>query len=369
MVSKLSGSFSASRTRRKIRVLIIDDSALVREVLRQVLESDPDIEIVGTVPDAAFAMRRVESLDPDVLTLDIEMPRMDGLSFLRELMRTHPMPVVMVSMHTRKGAAVTWKALELGAVDFVAKPSSGVRDGLKELGEELIRKVKVAVSARMRNQPSIRRPSWLQKEHEPVIAAAGSLVAIGASTGGPVALGHIFPQLPANMPPIVIVQHMPKGFTAPFAKRLNSISNLTVGEARDGEPLVRGHAYVAPADHHLEVERSSNGFVARISTGPRVRYQRPSVDVLFQSVAETVGDQAIGVLLTGMGDDGARGLLALRRAGAHTLAQDEETSAVYGMPRAAVALGAAEFVVPLDQIPDKIVSLLLSRKPVTEKAS
>ena len=354
--------------RRKIRVLIIDDSALVREVLRSVLESDPDLEVVGTVPDAAFAMRRVESLDPDVLTLDIEMPRMDGLTFLRELMRTHPMPVVMVSAHTRKGAVATWKALELGAVDFVAKPSSGVREGLKELGEELVRKVKIAASARMRNRPKIRRPSWLEKESPPVLARPGTLVALGASTGGPVALGQVLPQLPANMPPVVLVQHMPKGFTAPFAERLDKASSLSVSEARDGEPLLSGHAYVAPADRHLIVSRSESGFVARLTDAPKVRYQRPSVDVLFDSVAQAAGKGAVAALLTGMGDDGARGLLAIRRAGGRTIAQDEDSCVVYGMPRAAVALGAAEFVLPLDEIPDKIVGLLFSQSAKMEPA-
>lgn len=363
---------------RKIKVLIVDDSALVRQLLTELLAADEAIEVVGTAADPLIAREKIKQLRPDVLTLDVEMPRMDGLTFLAHLMRLHPMPVVMVSSLTQKGAEITLKALELGAVDFVAKPQVDVACTLVDYGAEIAAKIKAAAHARLRpGRPS--PPDALGSA--PLTAskpAAGSdtpqasslatlmttqcVIAIGASTGGTEAIKEILVRLPPDAPGIVISQHIPVAFSKPFAQRLDALSPLRVCEAADGQPILPGHAYVAPGSCHLLVERSGARYLCRLSTAPPVNRHRPSVDVMFHSVAEQVGVNAIGVLLTGMGEDGARGLKAMREAGAHTIAQDEKTSVVWGMPGAAVRLGAAAEVLPLERIAARLIERISDRQ-------
>ncbi|MCK7595117.1 protein-glutamate methylesterase/protein-glutamine glutaminase [Pseudomarimonas salicorniae] len=332
-----------------IRVLVVDDSALVRQLLTEILSTDKEIEVVGSAADPYIARDKIKQLKPDVLTLDVEMPRMDGLKFLENLMRLHPMPVVMVSSLTEKGADVTIAALELGAIDFVTKPKLDVERGLREYGRELIDKVKVASRARVASA----------KRHEggaPVRAVptvyktTDRLVALGASTGGTEALRYVLAQFPPNAPAVVITQHIPGGFSRAFAQRLDRETQLTVYEASDGQPITPGHAYVAPGGYHLRVERSGARWFCRIGEDDPVNRHRPSVDVLFQSVATAAGRNAVAGILTGMGDDGARGMLALRDAGAYTLAQDEASSVVWGMPGSAVKMGAVMDIAPLDQV-------------------
>ena len=334
------------------RVLIVDDSALVRTILTRVLDSDPDIEVVGTAPDPFVAREKIKQLNPDVLTLDIEMPRMDGITFLKNLMRLRPMPVVMVSTLTQHGADSTLKALALGAVDYVGKPQSDIGDKLGEYAEELIEKVKSAASS---------RPRTLRAEPPPRIEryspSSRRLVLMGASTGGTQAVREILEVLPADAPPIVIAQHIPASFSQPFAERLDRNSAMTVCEAEDGMRIQAGHAYIAPGDRHLGVGRSGMEWVCQVHDGKRVNRHRPSVDVLFLTAARHVAKNAIGILLTGMGDDGARGLKALHDAGASTMVQDEATSVVWGMPGAAVRLGACDQVLALGDIPRALLSL------------
>lgn len=333
-----------------IKVLIVDDSALVRQLLTELLGADPDIEVVGAASDPYIARDKIKALRPDVLTLDVEMPRMDGLKFLENLMRLHPMPVVMVSTLTERGADVTLTALSLGAVDFIAKPKVDLEKGLRDYASVLIDKVKGAARARVAGQ----RPA----DAEPAAAAAAPrglrpnehLIALGASTGGTEALRHVLARFPENSPPVVIAQHIPGGFSHAFANRLDRESPLAVAEAVDGMPILAGHGYVAPGGFHLRVERGGGGLVCRVSEDAPVNRHRPSVDVLFQSVAKLMGRNTLAALLTGMGDDGARGLLALRDAGAFTLAQDEASSVVWGMPGSAVRLGAACEVCALDHV-------------------
>lgn len=337
-----------------VRVLVVDDSALVRQLLTEILSSDPEIEVVGTAADPYIARDKIKQLKPDVLTLDVEMPRMDGLKFLENLMRLHPMPVVMVSSLTEKGAEVTMAALALGAIDFVTKPKINVEKGLREYGRELVEKVKAAARARV---ASARR-----HEDRPAIPAIPAtfrttdrLIALGASTGGTEALRYVLTQFPPNAPAVVIAQHIPGGFSRAFAQRLDRETALTVYEASDGQPITPGHAYVAPGGYHLRVARSGARWYCRIGDDEPVNRHRPSVDVLFRSVAEAAGRNAVAAILTGMGDDGARGMLALREAGAYTLAQDEASSVVWGMPGSAVRLGAVMDIVPLDQIAGRLL--------------
>ncbi|TCT23236.1 protein-glutamate methylesterase/protein-glutamine glutaminase [Thermomonas haemolytica] len=331
----------------RVRVLIIDDSALVRQVLTDILSEDPMIEVVGTAADPLIARDKIKQLNPDVLTLDVEMPRMDGLTFLQNLMRLRPMPVVMVSSLTEAGAQVTLDALALGAVDFVTKPKLDIQRGLTAYAADLREKLKQAARARVKP---------LQPSTAP--AAAGTLqyrttdrlIAIGASTGGTEAIRAILEQMPADAPAIVITQHIPPAFSKPFAERLNKHSRMTVLHAEDDMPILAGHAYVAPGGLHLRVQRSGARWRCRLGEDEPIRRHRPSVDALFDSVASAAGANASAALLTGMGDDGARGLLALRKAGAATIVQDEASSVVWGMPGAAYTLGAAQQVLPLDQI-------------------
>ncbi len=350
----------------EIKVLVIDDSALVRNLLTRILEKEPDIRVVGSASDPYDAREKIKKLNPDVLTLDVEMPRMDGITFLKNLMRLRPMPVVMVSSLTEEGAEATLKALELGAVDYVSKPKGEPTVALERLAEEIVAKVKVAAGA---NIPGSRRrfPQAEMKVEErqsadvviprrsPPRGRRAPLIAVGASTGGTEAIKELLRPLPPNLPGMVITQHIPAAFSAPFAKRMNRLSALEVCEAEDGQPILPGHVYIAPGSHHLLVSCNSDGYVCRLHDGPRVNRHKPSVDVLFRSVAQCVGAGAVGVLLTGMGDDGARCLQEMRDAGAFTLCQDEESSVVWGMPGAAVKRGAAEKVLPLQEIPEALV--------------
>lgn len=361
---------------QKVKVLIVDDSALVRQILTEIFSKDPGIEVVGVATDPYVARDKIKKLNPDVLTLDVEMPRMDGLTFLSNLMRLRPMPVVMVSSLTESGAAVTFQALELGAVDFVTKPKVDLAHTLEEYAREICEKVRMAAKARVqerRNPPpavtvssaSASIPAAAQKYSADVILqrdtprrpfkTTESIIAIGASTGGTEAIKEVLVRLPQQCPGIVITQHIPEAFSGPFAKRMDSVSALSVCEARDGQPVLPGHAYIAPGSHHLMLVRDGARYVCRLNDGPPVNRHRPSVDVLFRSVAANAGVNAIGVILTGMGDDGAKGLLEMREAGAPTIAQDEQTSVVWGMPGQAVKLGAADKIMPLDSIPAQIM--------------
>ena len=341
--------------RGPIRVLVVDDSALVRQLMTQLLEADPGIQVVGSAADPYIARDKIKQLEPDVLTLDVEMPRMDGLTFLRNLMRLRPMPVVMVSTLTERGAQVTLDALALGAVDFIAKPKLDVARGLTEYAGLLIEKVKYAAKARV-VPPSPARVAEASAMPAVAYRTTHRLIAIGASTGGTEAIREVLSQMPADAPATVIAQHIPGAFSAPFADRLDRHSRMTVIHVERDQELLPGHAYVAPGGRHLRVFRSGARWHCRLGDDDPVRRHRPSVDALFESVAEHVGANASAALLTGMGDDGARGLLALRKAGAATIAQDEASSVVWGMPGAAVALGAAQETVPLSLVAQKLLS-------------
>jgi two-component system chemotaxis response regulator CheB len=343
-----------------IRVLVVDDSALVRKVLSDELAKHADIEVVGTAIDPYVAREQIVRLRPDVVTLDVEMPRMDGLSFLAKLMRHLPTPVVVVSSLGQKDGDVAVRALALGAVEVIAKPGSAF--AVQGLGQELARAVRTAAAARVAHRaPAPAAGPAAAPAGAPPLAALETthkVLAIGASTGGTQAIERVLLGLPANAPGTVIVQHMPAHFTGAFAKRLDGICPMAVREAVDGDAVVPGVALIAPGDKHMVLQRSGAKYLARIKDGPPVHHQRPAVDVLFQSVARHAGRNAIGVLLTGMGADGARGLLAMREAGAHTVAQDEASCVVYGMPREAARLGAAAEVAPLDAVPAAVLRAL-----------
>lgn len=335
----------------RIRVLVVDDSALMRQVLGTLLGRDPAIEIVGTACDAYVARDKIRELKPDVLTLDVEMPRMDGLAFLEKLMRARPMPVVMVSSRTEAGCAATLRALELGAVDFVTKPTVDRRERMTEVAQAIIEKIKVAAAARVRQRvPAAPMLPYARAGARPVARSAGRVIAVGASTGGTEALRQFLGALPVDAPGVVVVQHMPEGFTRAFADRLDQLCAVRVKEAADGEPVLMGHALIAPGNQHMRLAREGTAYQVRLSSEPPVNRHRPSVDVLFNSCATEAHGHAVGVIMTGMGDDGARGLLAMRQAGARTLAQDEESCVVFGMPKVAVELGAAGEVLPLSRL-------------------
>jgi len=361
----------------KIKVLVVDDSALVRQILVEILKTARDMEVVGTASDPFMARERIKELNPDVLTLDVEMPRMDGLTFLANLMRLRPMPVVMVSSLTEQGADITLKALELGAVDFVSKPKIDVAGTLRDFSDEILGKIRVAAGARVHARSAPVMPLSAPPKHSAdaiLPAASGArilrttdrIVAVGASTGGTEAIREVLMGLPADSPAIVIAQHIPAAFSAPFARRMDSMCALSVCEPHDGQYIMAGHVYIAPGGRHLLVERDGARYRCRINEGPPVNRHTPSVDVLFRSVAQQVGPNAVGVILTGMGDDGARGLKEMREAGAPTVAQDEHTSVVWGMPGAAVKMGAADEVLPLHQVAAAIMRLTggASRQPV-----
>ncbi|MEW6331539.1 MAG: chemotaxis response regulator protein-glutamate methylesterase [Pseudomonadota bacterium] len=343
---------------RKIKVLIIDDSALMRQLLTAVLQQDPGIEVTGTAINPLIAREKIKSLKPDVLTLDVEMPGMDGITFLEKLMRLHPLPVVMVSSHTEKGAAATLRALDLGAVDFVAKPQGGMREGLShELVEEIRAKVRAAAGAHVRTatvMPAIK--TRIPPAQPAPSNCRQGIVVIGASAGGTQAISEIMAKLPRSTPGIAIVQHMPPRFTASFAERLHQLSHIEVREAKSGDRLKPGVALVAPGGYHMEIMRAGGGYAVTVTEGEPVNRHRPSVDVLFDSAARVAGPDALGIILTGMGGDGARGLHAMRMAGAHTIAQDEKSCVVFGMPEQAIRLGAACQVAPLERMADYITA-------------
>lgn len=338
-----------------IRVLIVDDSATARAVLREILESDPTIEVVATASDAYVARDKIVELKPDVVCLDVEMPRMDGITFLKRLMHYMPVPVVMVSSLTQNGAKTTLEALEAGAVDFVGKPHSHIYDGVETMREELLSKIKMASRVRVR-QRSLE--SIQQANMSSLAETTHKILAIGASTGGTEALKDVLMGLPRNAPGTVIVQHMPSNFTGPFAERLNSLCAMEVREARNGDTIAPGLVLIAPGDYHMVVRRSGARYYVEIGSGEKVSGHRPSADVLLNSVAKIAGANAIGVILTGMGGDGARGLLAMRNAGARTLGQDEASCIVYGMPKVAYEIGAVEKQLPLQFIANGILDLL-----------
>lgn len=350
----------------KIRVLIIDDSAYVREIMTEILRADTGIDVIGCASDAHVAREMIRQLNPDVLTLDVEMPRMDGLTFLRNLMRLRPMPVVMVSSLTERGAEVTLDALALGAVDFLPKPHLDLGTTLRDYAAELIGKVKAAAFAGVRPAGAANPATAgaaagaakaLRSQAHNAVSTTNLILAIGASAGGTEAIRELLSGLPADAPGTVITQHIPKAFSAPFARRLNENSAMCVQEAEDGQQILAGHAYVAPGDTHLRVERYGTRYVCRLDPGPAVNRHRPSVDVMFESVARATGARSIGVLLTGMGRDGAQGLLQMRTGGSHTIAQDEASSVVWGMPGEAVAVGAAQLVLPLPAIAPRLMTL------------
>jgi two-component system chemotaxis response regulator CheB len=325
-------------THSKVRVLIVDDSSLMRQLLSTLLSADPEIEVVGTAPDPHVARERIKSLNPDVITLDVEMPLMDGVTFLRKIMALRPMPVVMISTLTQAGAEVTLEALEIGAVDFVAKPTQDVVNAMTTLAGELQEKVKSAARSRVRGHQRVA-PAAVPKRAL-LGRATGKVVLIGASTGGVEALKDVLMGLPSDCPPILVTQHMPARFTTAFANRLNKDCPMRVSEAQHGDVIEAGHVYIAPGSHHLEIVRHGQHYACSLHDGPTVSGHRPSVDVLFRSGARVLGRTGIGVILTGMGKDGAEGMLEFRRAGATTLGQDEDSALIYGMPRVAFESGA-----------------------------
>ncbi len=356
--------------KNKIRVVVVDDSALVRSLLSEIINRQSDMECVGMAADPLVAREMIRELNPDVITLDVEMPRMDGLDFLERLMRLRPMPVVMVSTLTERGAEVTLRALELGAIDFVAKPKIGVADGLQKLAMDIADKVRVAASAKVRKLPAAPgrgEPAAAGDAPRPTrpVAALGRLstekiVFVGASTGGTEATRELLMAMPADAPAIMITQHMPPGFTRNYAARLDGLCSITVKEASDGERVLPGHAYIAPGGLHLSVERSGANYIARVADGEPVNRHKPSVEVLFLSAARVVGPNALGVMLTGMGADGARAMKVLRDAGSWNLVQDEASCVVFGMPKEAIAAGAAHEVLPLREIGPRLIERLRS---------
>jgi two-component system chemotaxis response regulator CheB len=336
----------------RIRVLVVDDSALMRKLIPAILGRDPSIEVVGTAMDGAFALKKIEELRPDVVTLDLEMPRMDGMETLRMIMRRAPMPVVLFSTHSKEGAYATLKALALGAIDFVPKPQDAAAGHLDSIADLLIDKIKVAKRAAGRKLPAAvvsDDPPQRQKKIARTALPPNRIIAIGISTGGPNALQFVLSQIPGDFPAsILVVQHMPEGFTEMFARRLDECCALDVQEARSGDLLVGGRVLICPGNRHLMVRRMPRGDMAVLSDGPPVNGHRPSADVLFYSVAQQFGLTSVGLLMTGMGEDGAEGLGAVKNAGGMTIAQSEDTCVVSGMPRAAISKGYANKVVPLD---------------------
>jgi len=373
----------------KIKVLIVDDSALVRQMLQEMLCEDTDIEVVGTASDPYDAREKVKQLHPDVLTLDVEMPKMDGVTFLKNLMRLHPLPVVMVSTLTEKGAGITFEALDLGAVDFVTKPKINLRNTFESYAAEIRHKVKTAAKVSKDQLERQYERYVANKKHAPTVLSAPEqtqttrvsekytadvivqkkapgkainhsdvIIALGASTGGTEAIKEVLMRLPKETPPIVITQHIPAAFSLPFAQRMNTVSEMTVVQAEDRQPIQFGYVYIAPGDKHLLIEATGSGYICRLNDGPPVNRHKPSVDVMFRTVVQSHGKNAVGILLTGMGADGAKGLKELQEIGVPTIAQDEKTSVVWGMPGEAVKLGAADYVLSLEQVPAKILDLV-----------
>ncbi len=355
------GSATPLRKPGVVRVLIVDDSALVRRILSDALSRHDDIEVVGTATDPYVARERIVQLRPDVITLDIEMPRMDGLSFLSKLMRHFPLPVVVVSSLTPQNSETALRALALGAVEVIAKPGSSL--AAVEVAEDLVRAVRAASHARVvKRLESVDAPPVPGRSAIASLNTTNKIIALGASTGGTQALEHVLRRFPVDAPGTVIVQHMPEHFTLSFAKRLDQVCAMRVQEAKDGDHVVPGLALIAPGGKHLVLQASGARWAVRVKDGPKVHHQRPAVDVLFQSVARSAGRNAVGALLTGMGTDGAKGMLAMREAGAYTVAQNEETCVVYGMPREAVKIEAAVEVLPLDRIADALLHAVAANR-------
>lgn len=352
----------------KIRVVVVDDSALVRSLLTEIINRQSDMQCVGAAADPLVAREMIRELNPDVITLDVEMPRMDGLEFLSRLMRLRPMPVVMVSTLTEQGADITLRALELGAVDYVAKPRIGITSGLNELAHDIVDKIRVAAQAQVRRlgpapvstaaagtgQGAAAPPS----APLPRLATTEKIICIGASTGGTEAIREVLVPMPADAPAIVITQHMPPGFTSSFAARLNGLCRISVAEARHGERILPGHAYIAPGGRQFRIDRSGSNYVAVVEDSEPVNRHKPSVEVLFKSAARVLGPNAIGVMLTGMGADGAQAMREMKDAGSYNYVQDEATCVVFGMPRMAIQLGAAHEVLPLKQIAPAMLARL-----------
>ncbi|TGB80909.1 MULTISPECIES: chemotaxis response regulator protein-glutamate methylesterase [unclassified Escherichia] len=335
---------------KKIKVLCVDDSALIRNIMTRIVNQQPDMEMVATAHDPIMARDLIKKHNPDVLTLDVEMPRMDGLDFLERLMRLRPMPVLMLSSLTSKGSDITLAALELGAIDFITKPQQGLQEGMEKYSDMIADKIRIAANIRTfqkRTVPPIIRAPLIGSE---------KIIAIGASTGGTEALSHVLQPMPPSCPGIVIAQHMPPGFTRSFAQRLDKTCLLSVKEAEHDDRVLPGHAYIAPGGRHMELFRSGANYHIKLSDTPPVNRHRPSVDTLFESVAHAAGRNAVGAILTGMGSDGAKGLLAMRKAGARTLAQSERTCVVFGMPREAIALEAVVEIADLDEMSQQIIN-------------
>lgn len=353
--------------KNKIKVLIIDDSALVRQVLKSILSSDEEIEVIGVASNPFDAVQKIKKERPDVITLDIEMPKMDGITFLKKLMSQHPIPVVVISTLTEKGTETALKALEYGAIEVIAKPKLDTEKNLKENGIRLCDTIKAAVKARLKRitaQPVLKVTPKLsadevivKKSSESMIKTTDKVVVLGASTGGTEAIKLFLQKMPIDCPGIVIVQHMPEIFTQQFAKRLNNECLITVNEAKNGDRILKGHALIAPGSFHMLLKRSGAQYYVEIKDGPLVSRHKPSVDVLFRSAARYAGKNAIGVILTGMGDDGAKGMLEMKEAGAKNIAQDEATCVVFGMPKEAIKIGAVDYVLPLKEISNKILQL------------
>ncbi|MBM3618149.1 MAG: chemotaxis response regulator protein-glutamate methylesterase [Alphaproteobacteria bacterium] len=355
---------------KKIKVLVCDDSALIRKILGTFIQSADDMEFLGTAEDPFDAREKIKRLNPDVLTLDIEMPKMDGLTFLEKIMTLRPMPVIMVSTLTQQGASATLQALETGAFDYLGKPNATLTGaGLDGFREELLHKIRVAAQSRMVERHQLRQTAApISLNYRPPAASHVDIIAFGASTGGVEALRETFTRLPAGLPPIVITQHMPRAFTESFAKRLDSVSAVQVSQAEHGERLQPGHGYLAPGGSHLSVVRKGGLYYADVREGEAVSGHCPSVDVLFGSVAETAGSRSIGAIFTGMGRDGAQGLLAMREAGAFTLGQNEATCVVYGMPKAAFQLGGVIEQQPLSHIAARVVAVCQQKEAAHERA-
>jgi two-component system chemotaxis response regulator CheB len=355
---------------KKIRVVVVDDSALVRSLLAEIINRQRDMECVGVANDPLVAREIIRELNPDVITLDVEMPRMDGLDFLGRLMRLRPMPVLMISTLTERGAEVTMKALELGAVDFVAKPRIGLADGIKDLADQIVEKIRIAASAQVKRAapppavtPVAAAPEAASTTPPPASKLLGrvsteKIVVIGSSTGGTEAVKEILMRMPADAPGILVTQHMPPGFTTSFAARLNGLCQITVKEAVNRERILPGHAYIAPGGHHLRIDRSGSNYIAVVEDGEPVNRHKPSVEVLFRSCAQVVGPNAYGIMLTGMGNDGAKAMREMKDAGSYNFVQNEATCVVFGMPREAIAHGAADEVLPLLEIAPALLNRL-----------
>ena len=348
----------------KIKVLIVDDSALIRGVMKEIINSQPDMEVVGVAPDPLVARDLIKQTNPDVLTLDVEMPKMDGLEFLEKLMRLRPMPVLMVSSLTERGSEITMHALELGAVDFVTKPKISIQSGMLEYSDLIAEKIRIASRARIKQRTPGHAAAHVGAPLAPLrnpLASSEKLIIIGASTGGTEAIKDFLIQLPSDCPGILITQHMPEGFTRSFANRLDKLCKISVKEAEGGERVLPGHAYIAPGHSHLLLVRSGANYMTRLDQGLPVNRHRPSVDVLFNSAAASAGKNAVGVILTGMGKDGAAGMLEMRKAGAYNLAQDEASCVVFGMPREAIAIGATHEVAPLHELPGRAMAFFAAQ--------